>query len=106
MNEGFTYNITHLLIFRTSGYNPVEMNASDDRSPEIFKQQLEAATQMKAVLGKNPKPNCLIIDEIDGAPAVCSHNIFELLLLLNNMQKGDKFTLQILQERKKHFDVT
>lgn len=46
------------------------MNASDDRSPDIFKQQLEAATQMKAVIGKNPKPNCLIIDEIDGAPAV------------------------------------
>ena len=25
---------------------------------------------MKSVLGYNEKPNCLVIDEIDGAPAV------------------------------------
>lgn len=43
---------------------------SDDRSPEVFKTRIEAATQMKSVLGANEKPNCLIIDEIDGAPAV------------------------------------
>ena len=29
---------------------------------------------MKAVLGANPRPNCLIIDEIDGAPQVTSDN--------------------------------
>lgn len=60
-------NYFHLSL---TGYNAVEMNASDDRSPEIFRNQLEAATQMQAVLGKSPKPNCLILDEIDGAPAV------------------------------------
>lgn len=43
---------------------------SDDRSPDIFKQRIEAATQMKAVLTVDNKPNCLIIDEIDGAPTV------------------------------------
>ena len=43
---------------------------SDDRSPEIFRNTLEASTQMKSVLGGNEKPNCLVIDEIDGAPAV------------------------------------
>jgi len=53
-----------------AGYNPVEMNASDDRNAEAFKLALEAATQMRSVLGSNPQPNCLIIDEIDGAPAV------------------------------------
>jgi chromosome transmission fidelity protein 18 len=52
------------------GYFPVEMNASDDRNVEAFKLQIEAATQMRSVLGANPLPNCLIIDEIDGAPAV------------------------------------
>ena len=46
------------------------MNASDDRNVEAFKLQLEAATQMRSVMGPNPSPNCLIIDEIDGAPAV------------------------------------
>jgi len=46
------------------------MNASDDRNVEAFKLQLEAATQMRSVLGMSSRPNCLIIDEIDGAPAV------------------------------------
>lgn len=43
---------------------------SDDRSPDIFKTRIDAATQMKSVLGASEKPNCLIIDEIDGAPTV------------------------------------
>ena len=43
---------------------------SDDRSPDVFRERIEAATQMKAVLGADPRPNCLIIDEIDGAPQV------------------------------------
>ena len=46
------------------------MLSSDDRSAEIFKNKIEAATQMKAVLGPDPRPNCLVIDEIDGAPQV------------------------------------
>lgn len=33
---------------------------------------------MKSVLGSNEKPNCLIIDEIDGAPSVCSDIFFFL----------------------------
>ena len=51
------------------------MNASDDRNVEAFKLQIEAATQMRSVIGANPLPNCLIIDEIDGAPAV-SNTLF------------------------------
>ena len=58
------------------------MNASDDRSVEAFKTTLENATSMKAVLGKDCKPNCLIIDEIDGAPAVSF--ILSLILILKN----------------------
>ncbi|XP_042294272.1 chromosome transmission fidelity protein 18 homolog isoform X2 [Sceloporus undulatus] len=59
--------LAHVIV-KHAGYNAVEMNASDDRSPEVFKTRIEAATQMKSVLGANEKPNCLIIDEIDGAP--------------------------------------
>lgn len=51
------------------------MNASDERNVEAFKLQLENATQMRSVLGSDPRPNCLIIDEIDGAPAV-SHILY------------------------------
>ena len=45
---------------------------SDDRSVDVFRNKLESATQMKAVMGADPRPNCLVIDEIDGAPTVCS----------------------------------
>ena len=43
---------------------------SDDRSIELFRTRLETATQMQEVLSKDFKPNCRVIDEIDGAPAV------------------------------------
>ncbi|KAK3609804.1 hypothetical protein CHS0354_029843 [Potamilus streckersoni] len=66
-----------------AGYNVVEMNASDDRSAEVFKNKIEAATQMKAVMGNDPKPNCLIIDEIDGAPQAAIN------VLLNFVKKTE-----------------
>lgn len=58
------------IIANHAGYNAVEMNASDDRSVETFKTSLENATTMKSVFANDRRPNCLIIDEIDGAPAV------------------------------------
>ncbi|XP_012587163.1 PREDICTED: chromosome transmission fidelity protein 18 homolog, partial [Condylura cristata] len=58
------------VIARHAGYCVVEMNASDDRSPEAFRTRIEAATQMESVLGAGGKPNCLVIDEIDGAPTI------------------------------------
>lgn len=46
------------------------MNASDDRNLSGFKIQLEAVTQMASVMSNDTRPNCLVIDEIDGAPIV------------------------------------
>ena len=43
---------------------------SDDRSADVFRQKLEATTQMQPVLTPDCRPTCLIIDEIDGAPTV------------------------------------
>lgn len=88
------------VIAKHAGYNVVEINArweiadndddqpkcflpavnsgatacydSDDRSADVFQKRIDTATQMKSVLGSNEKPNCLIIDEIDGAPSVHS----------------------------------
>ncbi|KAM4024585.1 chromosome transmission fidelity protein 18 homolog isoform 2-T2 [Anomaloglossus baeobatrachus] len=74
------------IIARHAGYNVVEMNASDDRSPEIFRTRIEAATQMKSVLGVDERPNCLVIDEIDGAPTV---SINMLLSLINRKDGKD-----------------
>ncbi|OPJ87436.1 chromosome transmission fidelity 18-like protein [Patagioenas fasciata monilis] len=67
------------VIAKHAGYNAVEMNASDDRSPEVFKTRIEAATQMKSVLGANEKPNCLIIDEIDGAPTASINVLLNII---------------------------
>ncbi|XP_017589763.1 PREDICTED: chromosome transmission fidelity protein 18 homolog, partial [Corvus brachyrhynchos] len=71
------------VIARHAGYNAVEMNASDDRSPEVFRTRIEAATQMRSVLGSHERPNCLIIDEIDGAPAA------SINVLLGIIQRKD-----------------
>ena len=43
---------------------------SDDRSVDVFRNKIESATQMQSVLDSGKRPNCLIIDEIDGAPTV------------------------------------
>ncbi|XP_064406884.1 chromosome transmission fidelity protein 18 homolog isoform X2 [Halichondria panicea] len=75
-----------------AGYNVVEMNASDDRSPDVFKQRIEAATQMQAVLTDTTKPNCLIIDEIDGAPTAAINVLIDYVTKttkVSGKKKGD-----------------
>ncbi|KAF6029468.1 CHTF18 [Bugula neritina] len=53
-----------------AGYNVVEMNASDERTAQAFKDKIEDSLTMQPLLGgKESRPNCLLIDEIDGAPA-------------------------------------
>lgn len=59
--------LAHLLA-RIAGYRPVELNASDERSTEAFRTALQSATLMRSVLDADRRPNCLILDEIDGAP--------------------------------------
>lgn len=56
------------IIARHAGYEIREMNASDDRTVDSFKQALENGTQMTSVLNRDNRPNCIILDEIDGAP--------------------------------------
>uniref|UniRef100_A0A3B3Q2M7 Chromosome transmission fidelity protein 18 homolog n=1 Tax=Paramormyrops kingsleyae TaxID=1676925 RepID=A0A3B3Q2M7_9TELE len=74
------------VIARHAGYNVVEMNASDDRSAELFQKRIDTATQMKSVLGANERPNCLVIDEIDGAPSAA---INVLLAIMNRKETRD-----------------
>lgn len=57
------------IIARHAGYEVREMNASDDRTVDSFKQALENGTQMTSVLNRDNRPNCIILDEIDGAPS-------------------------------------
>ncbi|CAH2240046.1 jg18086 [Pararge aegeria aegeria] len=57
-----------LYLWEGYGYRPVELNASDERSTEAFQTALQSATLMRSVLDADRRPNCLILDEIDGAP--------------------------------------
>lgn len=56
------------MVARHAGYNVIEINASDDRSIDSFRTALENATQMRSVLDQEGRPNCIVFDEIDGAP--------------------------------------
>ncbi|XP_044184420.1 chromosome transmission fidelity protein 18 homolog isoform X3 [Acropora millepora] len=85
------------VIAQHAGYNVVEMNASDDRSPEVFRNTLEASTQMKSVLGYNEKPNCLVIDEIDGAPAPA----INVLLSVIKQKDSDAASAKKTKRKKK-----
>lgn len=67
-NPGLGKTTLAHVISHHAGYNVVEMNASDDRSPEVFLNKIESTTQMKASISASKRPNCLVIDEIDGAP--------------------------------------
>ncbi|XP_043245591.1 chromosome transmission fidelity protein 18 homolog [Amphibalanus amphitrite] len=70
--------LAHVLA-RHAGYSVLEMNASDDRSVTAFRTALESATQMRPMLGADPRPNCLVIDEIDGAPAPAINHLVAAL---------------------------
>lgn len=67
------------IIARHAGYNVVEMNASDERSAAQFTDVIENSTQMTSALDKEGKPNCLIIDEIDGAGGPAIKALFNIL---------------------------
>ena len=62
-----------------AGYRAIEINASDDRTKDAFKTKLENATQMRSVNNQDQRPNCLIIDEIDGAPAATINYLIQLM---------------------------
>nr|XP_019956731.1 PREDICTED: chromosome transmission fidelity protein 18 homolog [Paralichthys olivaceus] len=87
------------VIAKHAGYNVVEINASDDRSAEVFQKRIDTATQMKSVLGASERPNCLIIDEIDGAPAAA---INILLATLNKKDgRGGESGTETAKKKKK-----
>ncbi|XP_066259755.1 chromosome transmission fidelity protein 18 homolog [Euwallacea similis] len=56
------------MVAKHAGYNVIEINASDDRSTDAFRTTLENATQMQSVVDQHNRPNCIVFDEIDGAP--------------------------------------
>jgi len=61
-------------------------SSSDDRTVDAFRKKLEETTQMMSVVNTDPRPNCLIIDEIDGAP---QSSINYLMNFVNRSRKKD-----------------
>jgi chromosome transmission fidelity protein 18 len=72
-----------------AGYRPIEINASDDRSPQILKEKVLRAmeTTLSATYSKTgsnntrkPKPNCIILDEVDGIDSVTAiHALLDII---------------------------
>lgn len=59
------------MVLRNSAFTSVNglwisVFCSDDRSGAVVQEKIIAATECQSVMG-NRKPNCIIIDEIDGA---------------------------------------
>ena len=87
--------------FCNSHRQVVEINASDDRSVDAFKKSLEAATQMRSVMGDERRPNCLVIDEIDGAPAATINLLVAALTGTGKSKKknaGGKKVVAMIEE--------
>ena len=65
------------IVARHAGYRPLEVNASDERSANVLTERVYNAmesTTLRTESSKNNnndfgKPNCLILDEVDGADA-------------------------------------
>ncbi|VDL65117.1 unnamed protein product [Nippostrongylus brasiliensis] len=56
------------VVARQAGYAVVELNASDARNVPDFERALEGAVRTARTLDERARPNCLVLDEIDGAP--------------------------------------
>uniref|UniRef100_A0AAY4CQT5 Chromosome transmission fidelity protein 18 homolog n=1 Tax=Denticeps clupeoides TaxID=299321 RepID=A0AAY4CQT5_9TELE len=89
------------VIAKHAGYNVVEMNASDDRSAELFQKRIDTATQMRSVLGANEKPNCLVIDEIDGAPSAAINVLLATLNRKESREEAESGVHSLKKKKKK-----
>ena len=72
---GMQTTLAHI-VARHCGYTPIEVNASDDRSPERLKELIYSATQNSTLLAAG-RPNCVILDEVDGIDG--SRNALDVL---------------------------
>ncbi|KAG9288031.1 hypothetical protein G9A89_017626 [Geosiphon pyriformis] len=61
------------------GYNVIEVNASDDRTTDVVKNQIRNSLENQTI-APNHKPSLLIIDEIDGVSGNGEQNFIKLLV--------------------------
>lgn len=67
------------IVCKHAGYRPIEVNASDERSASALTERVTRAMESSTLkmgedsnIGRAGKPNCIILDEVDGADAKSS----------------------------------
>lgn len=85
--------LAHLMA-KVGGFNPIEINASDERSGEAVINKVKAALGANSIAGmlrNESVPNLIIIDEIDGAATInngsSERSLITLLVKLANSAK-------------------
>eukprot|EP00762_Andalucia_godoyi_P001522 ANDGO_00272.mRNA.1 Chromosome transmission fidelity protein 18 len=69
--------LAHILA-RHAGYNPVELNASDERTRDAVVTAIKNASQMR-MIGSGRKKTCVILDECDGLTFPAVKGVVDLL---------------------------
>jgi chromosome transmission fidelity protein 18 len=81
------------IVARHAGYHPVEVNASDDRSASTLMETVVRAMESSTLNfgnSEDSKPNCLILDEVDGADAKSAVASLVEIIRADIPQKGGK----------------
>ena len=78
---------------RHAGYQPLEVNASDDRSAAVLQEKVVRAMESSTLtkdLQLGGKPNCIILDEVDGADAKTAIAALVNIIRADLPEKGAK----------------
>lgn len=83
------------IIAKHAGYRPLEVNASDERSATVLTDRVTRAMESSTLITSSGdalagRPNCLILDEIDGADAKGSIKAIVNIIRAEKPQKGAK----------------
>lgn len=83
------------IVARHAGYRPMEVNASDERSASVLTDRVRRAMESTTINVKSDhrdhgKPNCLILDEIDGADAKGAIQSLVEIIRADQPAKGTK----------------
>lgn len=83
------------IIAKHAGYRPLEVNASDERSATVLTDRVTRAMESSTLITSNGgalagRPNCLILDEIDGADAKGSIKAIVNIIRAEKPQKDAK----------------
>ncbi len=87
------------IVARHAGYRPVEVNASDERSASVLTERVKRAMEsttlnLRQINGEEDemmgRPNCLILDEIDGADAKASIAALVEIIRAERPLRGNK----------------